>query len=145
MVSTVGLLSGIAAASVPRPTIILTGIILIFVEAISMAAGSFLSEYSVEEESSPKPDMPFQKSMIAGGVMFLSYFIAGFIPLFPYLAQSITAPFKTSILVSLISLFILGLFGGKAKRVNVLKRGVRMVVIGGFAIAAGIAVGGLVK
>ena len=145
MVSTIGLLSGIAVAGVPRPTIILTGIILIFVEAISMAAGSFLSEYSVEEETNRKPVMPFKKSLFGGGVMFFSYFIAGFIPLFPYLTQSITSPFKISVSVSLVSLFILGLLGGKAKRVNVLKRGIRMVVIGGFAIAAGIIVGGLIK
>ena len=48
LVSTVGLLSGVAVANVPMTTILLTGLILIFVEAISMAAGSFLSEYSAE-------------------------------------------------------------------------------------------------
>ena len=51
LVSTVGLLSGIAIADVPGHTIFLTGVVLIFVEAFSMAAGTFLSEYSAEEDS----------------------------------------------------------------------------------------------
>ena len=48
LVSTVGLLSGIAIGGVPKSAIILTGIVLIFVEAFSMGVGSYLSEYSVE-------------------------------------------------------------------------------------------------
>ena len=42
LVSTVGLLSGISIAGVTNKTIIMTGVILIFVEAVSMGAGSFL-------------------------------------------------------------------------------------------------------
>ena len=38
LVSTAGLLSGIAATGMSRPAILLTGIVLIFVEAFSMAA-----------------------------------------------------------------------------------------------------------
>ncbi len=49
LVSTVGLLSGVAAAGVETKTIVLTGVVLIIVEALSMAVGSYLSEYSVEE------------------------------------------------------------------------------------------------
>jgi len=49
LVSTVGLLSGIAAADTSRFTIITTGIVLIFVEAFSMGIGSFLSEETSEQ------------------------------------------------------------------------------------------------
>jgi VIT1/CCC1 family predicted Fe2+/Mn2+ transporter len=49
LVSTVGLISGIAVADVPKETIFVTGIILILVEAVSMAAASFLSENSANE------------------------------------------------------------------------------------------------
>ena len=49
LVSTVGLLSGIAATgSVSKSFILLTGIVYISVEAFSMAVGSFLSEEFVE-------------------------------------------------------------------------------------------------
>ena len=41
LVSTVGLLSGVAVANVDQATIFLTGMVLIFVEAFSMGVGSF--------------------------------------------------------------------------------------------------------
>ena len=81
LVSTVGLLSGIAIAGVAQKTIFLTGIVLIFVEGFSMAAGSFLSEASAEEYSARQNVSP-RHSALAGVVMFVSYFVAGFIPLF---------------------------------------------------------------
>jgi len=49
LVSTVGLLSGIAAAGVAQKDILVSGVVLIFVEAFSMAVGSFLSEEFAEE------------------------------------------------------------------------------------------------
>src|SRR3990167_523191 len=83
LVSTVGLLSGVAIAGVERETILLTGVVLIFVEAFSMAAGSFLSESSAEEFTTQK-SASGTSSLFAGSIMFASYFVAGFIPLFPY-------------------------------------------------------------
>ena len=47
LVSTVGLLAGIAFAGVNAGTVVLTGAVLIFVEGFSMAVGSLLSEQSV--------------------------------------------------------------------------------------------------
>ena len=74
LVSTAGLLSGLAVAHTARETIFTAGVVLICVEAFSMAAGSFLSEESTEEYE--------QKSVVRslipiGGavVMFFSYFI----------------------------------------------------------------------
>ena len=52
LVSTVGLLSGIAIAGMNRESIFATGVVLIFVEAVSMAAGSFLAETSAETVTS---------------------------------------------------------------------------------------------
>src|SRR3989344_2538547 len=75
LVSTVGLLSGIAAAGVPQGTIFLTGMVLVFVEAFSMAAGSFLSERSAEEYVS-RSGVPMRYFVVGGVIMFLSYFIS---------------------------------------------------------------------
>lgn len=138
MVSTVGLLSGIAVAGIPRSTILLTGIVLIFVEAFSMAAGSFLSERSAEEYIK-RGDVPASKPLISGIIMFLSYFVSGFVPLFPYLLFSVNQAFVISVLFSLICLFILGLLGAKISRIDIIRRGLRMFIIGGVAIGLGIA------
>ncbi len=139
IVSTVGLLSGIAIAGVPRATILLTGVVLIFVEAISMAAGSFLSEASVDdlsEESAPKA------SISAGVIMFSSYFAAGFVPLMPYLFLDVGQAFVASIFVSLASLFVLGYWSGNGSR-KPMKKALRMMLVGGAAILVGVLAGSL--
>lgn len=140
LVSTVGLLSGVAIAGVARETILLTGIILIFVEAFSMAAGSFLSEASAEEFTT-KHEAVASGSFAAGAIMFASYFAAGFIPLFPYLIAGGNYALGLSITFSVLALFVLGLAGGMISKTSVLKSALRMAIVGGIAIAVGVTVG----
>lgn len=144
LVSTVGLLAGVAIANVDRKTIFLTGLILIFVEAFSMAAGSFISEQSVEELVH-KNKVPVRRSIYAGSIMFLSYFVSGFIPLAPYIFMSVENGLRWSIAFSLLALFILGILGAKATSRNPIESGLRMFLVGGLAIGVGIFVGSLIK
>src|SRR5690349_23132766 len=106
LVSTVGLLSGVAAAGIGKADIILTGIVLIFVEALSMAVGTFLSENSAEEYL-VKSELPMRSAVTAGTIMFGSYFLLGFIPLTPYILWPVTTAFSASIAASLIALAFL--------------------------------------
>jgi VIT1/CCC1 family predicted Fe2+/Mn2+ transporter len=137
LVSTVGLVSGVAIANLPKSTILLTGVVLIFVEAFSMAVGSFLTEHSVESylqqtESSMKH--PFW----GGVVMFFSYFLSGFIPLAPYLFMSVETALIYSILFSLVALFILGVISARLANTSVLRDGLKMTLVGGIAIGIGV-------
>ncbi|MBI4128486.1 MAG: VIT1/CCC1 transporter family protein, partial [Parcubacteria group bacterium] len=143
LVSTVGLLSGVAIAGVPRETILLTGVVLIFVEAFSMAAGSFLSEVSAEEYSTQKDVAP-GRSYGAGVTMFISYFVAGFIPLFPYLI-AVENAFALSISFSVLALFVLGVGSGALSHTHIWRGALRMTVVGGVAIAVGVSVGSLLS
>lgn len=144
LVSTVGLLSGIAIASTPRNTIILSGIVLIFVEAFSMGVGSFISDHSAEEIK--KRQSTSGVSQIKSSlVMFLSYFFAGFIPLFPYLISDAPTAFRLSISASLAILFILGAFTARVYNGNALKKGMEMLILGGIAIGLGVTVGFLIS
>ncbi len=142
LVSTVGLLSGIAAVNTPRTTILLTGTVLIFVEAFSMAAGSFLTEHSVEDYLHEKSGVN-RRSLRGGLAMFLSYFISGFIPLLPYLFFETPLGLVVSIIVSLFALFILSLISAKMANVKPFRVAVRMLLIGGVAIVVGITIGKL--
>ena len=142
LVSTVGLLSGIVIGGVDRKTAILTGIVLIFVEAISMAAGSFLSEASAEEiKNRGEKEGIVSHSLQHGVLMFVSYFAAGFIPLLPYIIPSVSNPFAVSIIVSLAAMFILGTVAGKTANISAWKIGARMFVVGGLAIIIGVLAG----
>lgn len=140
LVSTVGLLSGIAITGMPRAEIFATGVILIFVEAISMAAGSFLSESSAEEYET-RASASTARTVTAASVMFFSYFISGFVPLAPYLFFADGMAFWTSISASIIALALLGIVGARISKVRVVKSVARMVIIGGLAIAVGVVVG----
>lgn len=140
LVSTVGLLSGIAIAGVDRSTILLTGVVLIFVEAISMSAGTYLSEYSAEEFEEKREVSPRQ-SLLNAAVMFVSYFGSGFLPLLPYLFLTQTVALWVSIAISLVALVLLGFLGAYVARVNLLRNATRMVFVGGLAILVGTFVG----
>ena len=144
LVSTVGLLSGVALAGVASSTVILTGIVLIFVEAFSMAAGEFLSEYETEEYQHQGTVSP-RTSLTASGIMFASYLISGLIPLSPYLffpTSYDALPY--SIGASLVSLFCLGLIGAHITKTSYIRHAIRMLCVGGAAILVGILAGQLV-
>jgi VIT1/CCC1 family predicted Fe2+/Mn2+ transporter len=144
LVSTVGLLSGVALAGVSSSTVILTGIVLIFVEAFSMAAGEFLSEYETEEYQK-QGEVSSRTSLVSSVIMFFSYIISGFIPLAPYLViPEASVALYYSVGASLFALCVLGLIGARITQTSYLRHAVQMVLIGGAAIAVGVIAGQLV-
>ena len=150
LVSTVGLLSGIDIGHMPNSTILFTGIVFIAVEAFSMAVGSFLSEESVEEyeikeDGTVKNPKIGMTSAVGGGIMFVSFVIAGFIPLLPYLLGSGISSLVSSIVISLVALGILGYASAKVTKAAPWKRTFRMIILGGSAIIIGAIVSYFVK
>ncbi len=144
LVSTVGLLSGVALAGVPSQTVVLTGIVLIFVEAFSMAAGEYLSEHETEEYQQQGAVSP-RTSLIASAIMFASYLVSGFIPLTPYFLFSVSYDaLPYSIGAALVALFCLGLIGARVTQTSYLRHALRMLGVGGAAILVGILAGQLV-
>lgn len=144
LVSTVGLLSGVAIAGATKETIVLAGIVLIFVEAFSMAAGSFLSESSAEEYMTGT-DGTQKNNLKAGLIMFCSYFVSGFIPLSSYLIWPINEALKFSIIFSIGALLILGAVSSQISKTSIIKGVWRMFIVGGTAIAIGIGAGSIVS
>ncbi len=141
MVSTVGLLSGIAAAGLPKKNIFVAGIVLIFVEAFSMGVGSYLSEDFTDDMRSRKYKR--NTTFFASLIMLISYFSAGLIPLAPYVFLPIDIAMYVSMTCSIFVLFLLGFLGGKKFQVSPLKHGLKMMFIGGSAIFIGTFIGNL--
>ncbi len=141
LVSTVGLLSGVAIAGVARPTLVLTGVVLIFVEAFSMGIGSYLSEAITHDENHGERRI----SMDAAFIMLGSYIVAGLIPLLPYFFWEGITGLSISISCSLLALALLGIISSRLSRTNVRRNTVRMILLGGSAIAVGIIVSFFVK
>ena len=140
LVSTVGLLSGIASASATHSAIILTGVIYIIVEAFSMAMGSFLSEEFAEEYEAKGP-VAIGRSFGGAVAMFISFAVAGVVPLLPYMIAPNSVAFPVSVVASIAALFLVGAINGRYSKTGVGRDGLRMALIGGFAIVLGILVG----
>lgn len=142
LVSTVGLLSGVSFAGLASREIILSGVILIMVEAISMAAGVYISEDS-ENELDPHHQQNLVNDTV---VMFLSYLVIGLIPLLPYIAFDNTpVAFVWSILASLIALFCVGLFKGFFVHRHPLKSALKITAIGAVVITVAVFIGTLIR
>ncbi len=144
LVSTVGLLSGIAVVGTSAKTIILAGVVLIFVEAFSMGVGSLLSE-NVAKEFKEGREVSMKHSIVPSLIMFSSYFFAGFIPLFPYLLLDVEIAFYVSIGVALGALFVLGVISARISGRAMVRHGIEMFIIGGTAIGLGVLVGTIVN
>lgn len=140
LVSTVGLVSGVAATGMSRDNIILTGAVLIFVEAFSMGVGALLSENSVEEYQGQHAE-PLSRDLSSAAVMFFSYLVSGFVVVLPYLFLERGYAIPVSIALSLLGLFALGVISARLSRTSLFKKGMTMAVIGGLAIVIGIIVG----
>ncbi len=143
LVSTVGLLAGIDVAGASHRVLALTGIIYAFVEAFSMAVGNFLSEESAEEYTS-RADVADGPSVLAAGAMFISFVLAALIPLVPYLIFTTWVALGVSVAVSTLTLFIVGMISARLAGLPLVWRGARMALLGGAAIALGVAIGAIV-
>jgi VIT1/CCC1 family predicted Fe2+/Mn2+ transporter len=140
LVSTVGFVSGVAAVDTPRSLILLTGMVLIFVEAFSMGVGSLLSDNTAKEFEGKKT-VPMSMSVATSLVMFVSYFFSGFIVLAPYIFFSRAYALPISVCLSLVALFTLGAFNGRMTHTSQIKKGSIMAIVGGIAVFVGVAVG----
>ena len=145
LVSTVGLLAGLDAGGATHAVIIGTGLIYLFVEAFSMAVGSFLSEHSGAEYLKEGSRTAVRRSFKDGAIMFLSFAVAGFIPLFPYFLAIQSTGLIVSVALSLATLFALGAVNAKFTRTGFWKKGLEMLLLGGVAIGVGVLIGVLFK
>lgn len=144
LVSTVGLLAGIDISGVPHSTVILTGIIYAFVEAFSMAVGSFLSEESAEEYAA-QGEVKGNRALTGAVVMFIAFVLAAFIPIAPYLLTATDLAFWSSIVLSILALFVVGLVSAQFTKVRVWPQAFKTALLGGAAIVIGVVVGIFVK
>lgn len=144
LVSTVGFLAGISAGGVSREVIILTGLVYTFVEAFSMAAGSFLSEgYAQDYEANN--ELSYKRPLFASMIMFISYILVSIVPIIPYFFLAPPSALWISVVLSMSALFIAGSAVAKISKINPMKHGLKMIFLGGIAIFIGIIVGKIIK
>jgi len=153
LVSTLGAVTGIAIGSQSEYVVILSGIVLIFAEATSMAAGSYLSSKSaigVEAVELKKKNKTHEQHAVepvplqAGIVMGVFYFLGGSFPLFPYFILPVVDAIIPSVVITGIMLFVLGVGVSKLTKRSPWKSGAEMVAVSLFAAGLGYVVGRIV-
>ncbi len=138
LVSTTGLIAGVAVASSDKKFVIIAGLIAIAVEAVSMAAGEFISEETeVDLEKGNDKANPIK----SGAIMFVAYFLSGLIPIIPIILFPLPQSVYISVAAALVGLFILGVIKGRITKRGLVRSGMTVLVVGGVATAIGIAVG----
>lgn len=141
LVSTTGVVVGITAGVHDKPIILLASLVAVAVEASSMAAGQYSSEKAVHQMYKNHTD-----SLIMGAtIMFISYLLAGLIPIVPIIFLPITIAPYFSIILAFFALFILGYLKGKYVKTHPFRSAIEMFIIGGIATTIGLTVGYFLK
>lgn len=144
-VSTLGSITGIATATGNQSVVIVSGLVIIAVESLSMAAGTYLSNKTQDRAQfliNHKQDSdknPVKDALFMG----ISYIIGGSVPILPYLFLSVTFALPISVVAVLCSIFLIGLLSGKLTRTSPVKTAMEMVIVSISAAALGFIVGKL--
>jgi VIT1/CCC1 family predicted Fe2+/Mn2+ transporter len=138
LVSTTGVIVGIATGTNNKSVVVLAGVVTILVEALSMGSGQYLSSKSAHQLD--KKDS-FRVPVVSGIIMFWAYFAAGLVPLLPIIIFPMQYSRDVAIVAALIGLLVLGYAKGKIVDVPPIRSAIEIFVIGGLATAIGIIVG----
>ena len=143
LVSTTGVIAGVAAGTQDKHLVILASLVTITVESLSMGAGQYMSEKSVHQMD--KTGKHTDNLYVGGLLMAFSYFLGGLVPVIPIFLLDLPFSATVSIVSALIGLFILGFVKAKLVKVNPLKSALEILVLGGIATAIGLIVGKIFK
>lgn len=142
LVSTTGVIVGVAAGTGNKEVVILAGVVTILVEALSMGSGQYLSSRSAHQlEKTESLRMP----AISGLIMFFAYFLAGLVPLISVVLFPISFSAYVAIAASLSCLLILGYIKGRVVGTSPVRSALEVFVIGGAATIIGLVVGNLLN
>ncbi len=143
LVSTTGVIAGVAAGTSDKQLVLLAGMVTITVEALSMGAGQYMSEKSVHQMDTTGKHT--DNLYVGGGLMTLSYFLGGLVPLVPILLFPISFSATVSVIAALLGLIVLGYLKAKLVKVNPWKSAMEMLLLGGTTTAIGLLVGRFLK
>ncbi len=148
IVSTLGALTGIAAGSGSRYIVVLSGLVIIAVESLSMAAGSYLSSksaFAVISKNKKGEKHLEKRSKMNALLMGVGYIIGGLIPLFPYLYLPIDQALGLAVGLAVSALFAAGAYAAHHTGRRWYRSGIEMVVVSLGAAVIGYLIGLVAK
>jgi len=146
IVSTFGIVMGVAGAQLSGETIVIAGIAGLASGAMSMAAGEYVSVQTQKELLAIGADIDDDenvhplKAAAANGGLFIG---GGAVPLVPFLVGSGLSAIISSVLLSILALFVTGAVLTRLTRRSPWRSGARMLIIGGGAGVVGFLIGSI--
>jgi VIT1/CCC1 family predicted Fe2+/Mn2+ transporter len=144
--TTFAVVAGALGASLSPSVVLILGFANLFADGLSMATGSYLGvKAEIEFEEGNGQDIKVGNEPLKNALTtFISFFIAGLVPLLPYLFN-LTNSFTISCVFVVSALFAVGLLRGKYTNKKVLKTGIENTLIGGMSAVLAYIVGFLVR
>lgn len=143
IVTTFAVVAGVAGAGLSVDIIIIMGVANMIADGISMAVGDYLgeiSEYKMRKQDHERTN--HSCLWITGVVTFISFLLAGVLPLLPYIFKIAGTPFliDNQFLLSIIStasaLFFVGSLRTLLTKGSWIKNGLEMLLIGAIAASS---------
>ncbi|MEK7525198.1 MAG: VIT1/CCC1 transporter family protein [Patescibacteria group bacterium] len=136
IVSTLGVVVGIAAGTGSRYLVVLSTIVVVVVESLSMTAGTYLSNKSQIELdlASGKLGFPNRRHLTSESIsdslfMGISYLLGGVISVLPFLFFPPLSAIIPAVLLSVVVLFSIGYIKGKIAKISPLRSGLEMSLV----------------
>jgi VIT1/CCC1 family predicted Fe2+/Mn2+ transporter len=134
IITTFAIVSASAGASLDTSIVLILGFANLFADGFSMAAGNYLGVKSeIEFVEAQGQDGSNEGSPVRHGfVTFVSFNVAGLIPLVPFLFK-FSNSFMVSAIFVVITLLGVGSLRSLYTKKNIVTSGIEMLVVGGFA------------
>jgi VIT1/CCC1 family predicted Fe2+/Mn2+ transporter len=146
IITTFAVVAGVAGGGLSSPVVLIIGTANLLADGLSMAAGNYMSirayESVLETQNLPEEEAsPFRHGLAT----FLSFVVAGLLPLLPYLIPVLPIErFALSVLLTLLALFLVGALRALISNVSWWRGGAEMLALGALVAAAAYGSGALV-
>lgn len=144
--TTFAVVAGSLGAALSPTVVLVLGFANLFADGLSMATGAYLGvKTEIEFEEGHHQKVKIGKEPIKNAITtFISFVIAGFIPLIPFVYK-MTNNFMVSSVLVVCSLFLVGIIRGVMTQKNIFKTALENTYIGGAAALIAYSVGYLVR
>jgi VIT1/CCC1 family predicted Fe2+/Mn2+ transporter len=144
IVTTFAVVSGVTGAALSPRVIIILGLANLLADGIAMGAGNYLgmrSEQEYQKSLKGTVDEGRLHAIGHGAAIFLAFFLAGSIPLLPFVFLPADNVFLSSCIATGFALFVVGSLRTLVTRARWFISGLEMLLVGSLAAAAAYAVG----
>lgn len=146
IITTFAVVSGVAGARLDVRIVLILGIANLLADGFSMGASNFLSIRSDEDVRRAAGKEVLEPFPLRHGLAtFGAFVLAGAVPLVSYVVTAGSNPFRTAVVLTLLTLFAVGAARSLVTEEPWWRSGLEMLAVGATAAAVAYGVGGFVE